>query len=133
MSDFAPLSKEEIEALALSKGCEAVIALPSELQFDLDTDTGREQFSRFIEWANKTWRGMPVLSGWQSKGGNIHRVLKCDAFIGLTVGEKIALQCMGGSDLRREYASLHCLLMGSLTPRVLFRPLTLPAPPKEEA
>jgi hypothetical protein len=124
MSDFAPMTPEQIREIAAKHKCEAIVAAPDELQFDLDTDSSLSQFAIFFDWLSKTYSGKPIMSGWKSKNGREHRVIQCSNFSSLSVESRIAMQAMGGSDARREYASLHCHLAGSTTPIVLFKPLT---------
>ena len=123
MSEFVPMNLKDITAIAAKKGCEVVISMDDELQFDLDTAESQLRFATFLGWIESHYPQKYTVSGWTSSGGNQHRVVKGQPFAVMSIEAKIALQAMGGSDGRREYAALHCYWAGSPHPVLLFRPL----------
>ena len=121
MSEFQPMTIEQITAIAEEKNCDVVIAQADELQFDLDSLQALATFERFLLRLANEYNGI-VVSGWKSKSGNNHKTIAHKSFSTMSVQEKIALQAMGGSDEGREFASLHCYWHGSHHPILLFRP-----------
>src|ERR1700733_8298002 len=115
MSEFKLMSMEEIEKEAYKYGCEVIVAMPNQLQFDLDSQESKERFEHFYHIKLGTHYGcLPNREEWASKSGNSHVVLTLPIELG--VEERIALQAMGGSDYGREFASLACHWLGSTHP-----------------
>ena len=126
MSGFTVMPMEEITAIAVSKNCTVEVALPTQLQLDLDSPEAYDRWQAFYhaKLANR-FPGITI-EEWESLGGNKHVVATLPEE--LSVPERIALQSQGGSDYGREFAALACHWDGSPHPILLFKPL-----PKELA
>lgn len=103
--------------------CDIVIADDSTLQIDLDSDEALEVFDR----QHLLLCDLGLLPSFnyeqsESKGGNTHITIPLG--FSLSVEQRLLLQALLGSDLKREALSLKRVREGMPNPILLFKPRT---------
>lgn len=97
-------TRHEVESKAMMACCDAVFASPNELQLDLDTPEAEAHFDHQWNWAISQLDWLLDMNAFVKK--EVSKSGRCHATIRLAhpldAGERILLQALLGSDLKRE-------------------------------
>lgn len=115
------LDQKEAIRIAKAAGSKIYRGRPVRLLLDLDDHEAEAQFSYMLKIMKQLdFVGVVKQRWWKSKGGGKHVLITLDRE--LPVGERLALQAILGSDVKKELYSIARLHQGVEEPSLLFRP-----------
>ncbi len=120
------LDQKEAIRKAKKEGFKVFRSSPRWLLIDIDCEGDLEIYDENLEMIQKTVHVKEVRR-WKSKSGDgWHILVKLPE--GLPVAERMLMQAILGSDLKREWYNLLRVKTGNPEPALLFEPPNVPAP-----
>lgn len=110
----------EAHAKAMEAGHEILVASDLIIQLDLDSAADVSVFERHSGRLKDLGLAVASAESWPSKSGNKHVQITLSAPVPIL--ERIAVQCVLGSDRKREFLAMRDVKAGYEFPLMLFRP-----------